>query len=189
VTPQVPIVGVLMIVNGSMTILMGLVLAAMGPLIYTLVKMDGAQRNGMGPGDEGVLTVMSAVYLILGLVVLASGILNVFGGIRARNYRSRTVVLVALFANMISIFTCYCAPTSIGMMIYGLIVIFQPDVARAFELGQQGISPDEIRREFSGVDWRRRLPSDEADGDDESSESRLPNRKDSDSPDEGQFRA
>ena len=34
-------------------------------------------------------------------------------------------------------------------MIYGLIVLFTKDVASAFKMAEQGLSPDEIRRSFT----------------------------------------
>jgi hypothetical protein len=68
-----------------------------------------------------MMTIMPIIYLAIGLVVLIAGVLNLIAGIRVLKFRGRTFALVALFANIVPVLTCYCAPTSIGMMVYGLI--------------------------------------------------------------------
>jgi hypothetical protein len=44
---------------------------------------------------------------------------------------------------------CYCAPTSIGVLVYGLIVYFNPAVVAAFELGKRGLRGDAILASFA----------------------------------------
>jgi len=46
--------------------------------------------------------------------------------------------------------SCYCAPTSIALFVYGLIVYLNSDVATAFEMAEQGVSPKEIKATFYG---------------------------------------
>ena len=62
-------------------------------------------------------------------------------------------------------------PLGLGMMIYGLIVLFNGDVAQAFEMGAQGYSPEEIVAEFQpdsrSRGGRRRRRRDEEDEDEE----------------------
>jgi hypothetical protein len=85
----------------------------------------------------------------LGAVIFSCGIVNLIAGVRIVRFRGRVFGLIALFTNVLPLITCYCAPTSIAMMVYGLIVLFQPDVARAFELVAAGASPDEAVRKFT----------------------------------------
>ena len=139
---QVPVIGILMIVNGCLTGLMGLLLAAMGPFLFSMSKVNG---QGVPPGQEKMLAAMSFGYAAVGVVVLVGGILNVIGGIRVYHFRGRTFAIVALFANLASIFTCYCSASSFGLMIWGLIVLFNSDVADAFKLGEDGWPPEEIK--------------------------------------------
>jgi hypothetical protein len=61
-----------------------------------------------------------------------------------------------LFFNILPMLTCYCLPTSLGLMIYGLIVMFQPDVAQAFALADDGMPAEEIRARLSAQAWRER---------------------------------
>jgi hypothetical protein len=148
---QVLVVGVLMIVNGALSLLFGIFIAVMGPVMFTVFEQAAAQQGGppMPAEARGVFTVISIVYVVLGSLVAAAGILNIAGGIRAIQFRSRTLVITALFLNIIPVFTFYCALTSLGVMIYGLIVLFQADVAHAFELGASGYTAEEIRRRMA----------------------------------------
>jgi hypothetical protein len=51
---------------------------------------------------------------------------------------------------MISMITCYCTPTSIAILVYGLIVYLNPAVAAAFEMGKKGMTGDQILASFAG---------------------------------------
>jgi hypothetical protein len=150
--PQVQVVAILMIVNGALSSLLGLLLAAMGPFLFAVMSMDkGAPQQ---PQDKAVLGVLSGVYLVLGLLVLVAGVLNIVAGIRCLRFRGRIFAIVALFFNVLPVFTFYCAPTSLGVLIYGIIVLFNAEVVQAFALADQGVPADEIRRRFGG---RRRV--------------------------------
>jgi drug/metabolite transporter (DMT)-like permease len=149
---QVQVISILMIVNGALVSLMGLLLTALGPFMFVMLNMD--KKGGPPPDERAVLGILSAVYLALGLLVLTAGLLTLIAGIRCLKFRGRVFAIVALFLNVIPVFTFYCAPTSLGVMIYGLIVLFNADVARAFQMAAEGVPPDEIRARFSG--YRRR---------------------------------
>jgi hypothetical protein len=106
-----------------------------------------------GPGlnrdvDRSALSVMAGVYVVIGLFVLVVGLFNVIGGVRGLKYRGRTMSIVAMAVGLAAVFTCYCAPTAIGLFIYGLIVYLNDDVKRAFEMGEQGLTPDQIKAAF-----------------------------------------
>jgi hypothetical protein len=136
--PQAPIVGIFMIINGSLVICAGFALGVFGTFMFALEP-----HRGGPPGQDNL--VPGILVSVVGVAAFVSGVLNVIGGIRLLKYRGRTFAITALFANIIPLFTCYCLPTSLGVMIYGLIVMFQTDVAQAFELGAQGLTPDEIQ--------------------------------------------
>lgn len=138
---QVKIVGILMLVNGVTVALMGALYAAMGPMMMAFAPPAGA--GGGGPPPE----IFLIIYGTIGGVVLLVGVLNVIAGYRVTTMRNRVLGLIALFTNVVALITCYCAPTAIAMMVYGLIVLFQPDVTRAFEMVAGGATAEEaIRR-------------------------------------------
>lgn len=149
---QVQIVSILMIVQGALASLMGVVYAAMGPAMFALMSMD--KNRPKNADDEKVATIMTVVYVALGAVALLAGILNIIAGIRSLKFRGRTFAIVALISNVFALGTCYCIPTALGVMIYGLIVMFNSDVARAFTMASEGAMPAEIRARFDGSSRR-----------------------------------
>jgi len=137
VVRQVKVVGILMIVHGITVVIMGGILAAIG--IMMAAAPPGRGRPG-GPPDPWIFVV---IYIAWGGMVAACGLLNSIAGFRVMTFHNRVLGLVALFSNILVLFSCYCALTAIGMMVYGLIVLFQQDVARAFEMVASGATPEE----------------------------------------------
>lgn len=132
---QVKVVGILMLVHGITVILMGAVLVAGGVIMLFVPPPPGG-------GPEPYL--LAAIYGLWGLLIVACGVVNSVAGYLTMNFRGRVFSLVSLFTNILVLMSCYCALTAIAMMIYGLIVMFQPDVARAFELVAGGASPEDV---------------------------------------------
>ena len=152
--PQVTVIGILMIVNGSLQTLMGIFYAIMGPLMFSLFTRQGGPP--VPAQAEQVFTVFSIIYVVLGSAAAVAGIMNIAGGIAALKYRSRGLVITALFFNLGAFGTCYCIPTSLGLMIWGLIVMFQGDVTHAFTLGASGYTVDEIKQRMGVGGYYRR---------------------------------
>jgi hypothetical protein len=135
-------VAILMIVHGSIESVLGVLLALMGPMMFGLMKMSPSGTSG--PKEQEVV-LMTAIYGALGVLVLAAGILKIVAAIKNLKYRSRTLGIVALSSAIVSMFTCYCLPTALALAIYGLIVYLNEQSARAFQMGESGMSPNEIR--------------------------------------------
>lgn len=156
---QVPVIGILMIVNGALCGLFGVLLIFMGPFMSTFLDFQGAQMPPQAQPQmqqmQQMVTMISIWYVILGSITALAGVMNIAGGISALRYRSRGLVITALFFNILPLFTCYCLPTSLGLMIWGLIVMFQADVTHAFSLGASGYTADEIKRRMQPGDFRR----------------------------------
>ena len=148
---------VLMIVHGSVSILCGLGAGAMALIMPAILRVQGGiprqpgmPAQSMPPGMEGFLL---AFYGVNGVLLLSTGILGIWGGIRIMKFRGRTLGIVTLSAGLLSILSCYCFPTALALFIYGLIVLLNPQVKQAFEMGKQGRSPADIQNHFA------RLPS------------------------------
>lgn len=130
---QVKIVALLMIVHGTLVSLMGAVYVKDGLAICVSFWAPNAGLFApSGRAAFDLIDILFPIYGVIGLPVLAAGILNIVAGIRCLRLRGRTLAFVALFSNVVSMFTCYCLPTSVGLMIYGLIVLFHSEVAYAF---------------------------------------------------------
>ena len=134
---QVPLLAILMMVQGGLELLYAAFMLVMG--VVMLISMRNIPPNPQG-GPQGPLMVgapviINVVYLALGALLLTVGILKLAAGFRNYRYRGRTLGLVALFSGLAAVFSCYCFPTGLLLLIYGLIVYFDQQTAYAFELG------------------------------------------------------
>jgi hypothetical protein len=137
---QVKVVGILMLVHGITVMVMGGFLAAIGPVMMFMVPPP--PPGGAGGAPPPML--FAVIYIVWDGVILICGLLNAIAGFRVMKFRGRILAIVALFTNVVVLFSCYCAMTAIAMMVYGLIVLFHADVARAFDLVADGATPEEV---------------------------------------------
>jgi len=143
---QVKVVGILMMVHGLMVVLMGAGLAAMGSWMMFAMPPPPPGGGG-GPGPE----LFAIIYGAWGGLVILCGLFHAVAGFRVMSYRNRVFGIIALFTNIIVLLTCYCAPTGIAMMVYGLIVLFNSDVDRAFEMVSRGATVEEAIGRYTRV--------------------------------------
>lgn len=143
---HVPIVAILMIVQGALETLMGLGLVGMGIFMPLMMQMEMEQqgRPPAGPSPEAMSWIFLAIYGGMGVVTLVAAILHIFAGIRNYKFRGRVFGLVALCGGMATVLTCYCAPTAIALFVYGLITYLNLEVKQAFAMGASGKKRDEI---------------------------------------------
>lgn len=140
---HVRVLGILMIVQGVLSLMMGLFFIVMAVVMTTIVSMDPPQRaNGDAP--DQFIWVIGAVYGGMGLAGFVPGIFHIVGGWKGMRFRSRTTVIVALCLGALSSLTFYCAPTSLALLVYGLIVMLDGSVKEAFAYGEQGYAADQI---------------------------------------------
>jgi hypothetical protein len=160
VVNQVLVVSILMIVQGALELILGSILLLAAFIVPTVI--DAAERRGgvgFGPFPRELTTFLTVVYIVIGLAGLIAAVLHLIAGIQGLRFRGRVFGITALIAGGISMATIYCAPTTIGLMIWGLIVYFNADVRKAFDFAAQGMSPTEIRASFARRDdrWRREV--------------------------------
>jgi lysylphosphatidylglycerol synthetase-like protein (DUF2156 family) len=143
---HVRVVAVLMIVQGVLQCLAAFmfVLGGIGGIVEIASKKHPTMGSEQSPVPIIVVIGSIAVFLLI------SGVLLIVAGITNLKYRGRVLGIVALCVAALSIISCYCAPTAIGLLIYGLIVFLNEDVRRAFELGKQGATSEEILKSFHG---------------------------------------
>jgi hypothetical protein len=146
--------GILMIVQGSLVSLLGIGGCAMAVIIPLMLKIEGgmARRPGMQPGPPmppELEWILPFIYGSFGVVFLTIGVLGIWAGIRMMKFKGRTLGFIALSSGLITIVGCYCLPTAIGLFIYGLIVLLNAPVKRAFDMGEQGYTANEIQNHFA----------------------------------------
>lgn len=129
---QVPVFAILLAAHGVL-------LAGMGAyfLIYTaLFLLHGVSANDAiptGEADGFISGMLFGAFGFIGAATLIVGILQLVAGLRLRTFRSRLLGFVALAAGLLTVISCYCAPSSIALLIWGAIVLRSPDVAARFD--------------------------------------------------------
>lgn len=147
---HVRIFSVLNAVQGMLEVLMGLMLAGLGafmPFISRIKEVQEGKADGEIPPEQ-VLWIAGAVYLGIGLVALSSGILRIVAGVQNYRFRSRVLGLISIIVGVAPVFTCYCAPTAIGMLVYGLIIHLDPAVVAAFRMVAEGKPASQVFAAF-----------------------------------------
>lgn len=138
---QVQIVGVLMIVQGALDSLMAIGIAIYAfamPMVFEEMQRDAAARGGPAtplPPNAGFGMMVGGT--VFALLIAAVGIATVVAGVRLLRFRGRVFGITMLCAGMMTLFTCYCFPTSVALAIYGLIVLLSSPVRLAFDLRSQ----------------------------------------------------
>lgn len=132
---QVPVVGILMIVGGSMELLTGVFYAVMGFLLPSFVISQGQNPGQLPPEQlELMQQVLFWTYIGMGSGGMIGGILRLIGGIQVLRFRTYILGIIGNIAGLAGVSTCYCSPISLGFSIYGLIILFQSSVRREFAL-------------------------------------------------------
>ncbi|TWU62911.1 hypothetical protein V7x_46480 [Crateriforma conspicua] len=146
---QVPILGILMVVQGGLDVLMS---AAVGVYAFILPEAISQSRPGGGgnpPLPPEATWVATALIATVSFFVLAIGIANIFAGIWTVQFRHRGRALLAVSFGLLSGLTCYCLPTSLLLFIYALVVLNNRGVVLAFDLRRRGHHPQAIQQAFS----------------------------------------
>ncbi len=142
---QVGIVAVLLMVLGLLEMFFGLYqLATYKDSIQEMLKSPiqdpNVRQMFQQLANDGTL---ETIYLVTGLGTLLCGLLKLAAGFQNRRFRSRLLGFLALSSGVLT--SCSCCGLPFALMVYGLIVYFNGDVARAFELAAQGYTPEQIR--------------------------------------------
>ena len=151
---KVKLLAILMFVQAGLQLLMGGGLIAVAVIIPSFLEAgmnrefqrqlaaqdEDAEENEIDPGLEAIREMqmyMAIMYGSMGAAGFLPAPLLIWAGIRNLKLRGRTLGIVAVSANMISLGTCYCAPTAIGIFVFGLVVYLNEEVRQTFLASEQ----------------------------------------------------
>ena len=87
----------------------------------------------------------AGVIATLGLISIGAGVLQLVAGKRARQYRSRGLIIASVVAGLWGLFACQCAPFSILLLVFTLVTLSDDGVREAFSAVERGETPDAVR--------------------------------------------
>jgi len=145
---QVQVICILMIVHGTLASLMSLLYLVMAFFFPLMMASAPPQNAPNGPDPEMMGWIMFGVYMAMGLATLIGGVLQIYAGIRNMSFRGHLLGMIALVAGLAAMASCYCAPTAIALLVYGLIVYLNAEVKLAFQMGERGMDKQQIIASF-----------------------------------------
>ena len=133
---QVRVIAILMMVQGGLELIMGglfVVFAAVAPAMFTEM---GQMQQPDAPSPEMFSWILVVIYGGIGSLHLVVAVLHIYAGYRNYRYRSKVLGIVALSSGLLTGIPCYCFPTALALMIYGLIIYLDGGVGQAFRRGE-----------------------------------------------------
>lgn len=117
--------GVLLLLAGGFALVYGASLA----VSFGSMPEPSAEDPSFTRTFEGLLVGTMALMAFLHVGV---GALQLLAGLRLWKYQGRGLGIAAAVIGVITVVGCYCAPTSMGILIWGLIVLLNAAVAERF---------------------------------------------------------
>ena len=143
---QIKIVAILMIVHGVLCLVAGAMLigiAVVMPAAIAAQQRQMPQQPG-APSVEAMQSILVGVYGLMAAAGIIAGLLQIVAGVANLRLQGRTLGIVGLVGGVLSVGTCYCLPTAVALLVYGLIIYLNETTQRAFTLGAEGLSWDEL---------------------------------------------
>ncbi|QDU30698.1 hypothetical protein ETAA8_58460 [Anatilimnocola aggregata] len=140
---QQRVICVLLIIHGLLTLMMG------GMYIVSAFVIPDLMYRGNGPDDprmDQMKSVLVISYVCMASGGLIAGVLQIYAGIRNFWLRGYRWGLAALGSLIVGGMTCYCLPTGLAILIYGLIIYLSPTTRHAFELAKRGLTYQDLAK-------------------------------------------
>jgi hypothetical protein len=125
---QVRVLGALTLSHGVILILYSLLWLGFAAFVPFMPEQPTSSGNPPPPPE-----LMLGIFGCFGAFHFVPGILQLVAGIQMLRFRSRPIAIVALASGLVTFIGCYCLPTAIGLAIWGLIVLADPDVKSRFD--------------------------------------------------------
>lgn len=138
--------GICMLVQAGLEILWALVC-----ILIATVLPEFLSKLQQGPNrpPADFKEIMLIAYGSMGVVILGIAILRIFAALKVMQYQGRILAFVSLGSGMLSFLAgCYCLPTAIGLLVWGIIILINEPVKQAFEMRAAGTSKRRINEAF-----------------------------------------
>ncbi len=127
---HVPVLGILMMVQGAMTLGMALLLLMYGA--FTALALGDLPPSD-DPAQAAISSIMLGGMVGMGLMHLPAGVMQLLAGWRVRTFHSRWLAIGSIWLGLSTVFGCYCLPTALAMIVYGSVVLHRREVIARFD--------------------------------------------------------
>ena len=132
-------------VSSSLQIMVGALELLAAAYLLVMAGVFAVENFGLNrQADFRILIEFTAVSFG-GFTIFIVAVLRIWSGIAGFKFKRRKMSIFASVLGITSALTGVCSIFSIGMLIYGLIIYLNRDVRRAYEMAEQGMTPDQIR--------------------------------------------
>lgn len=134
---RIRLVAILMIVQGGLLIAIGILFGVLS--LCSGMIVEESVRQGKAPiaaDPEFYEWYLFVVYAVVAAIFSIPGILQVWAGICNYRCRRRGLGIAALVTSLVTVFTILCAPTAIGLAVFGLIVYLDRNAVEVFRQGE-----------------------------------------------------
>lgn len=135
---QLKVLCILMIVLGFFELIMAVFYCALAFYLPAELANSNAGLPGNGGGPLNMEIIFTIVYGVGAALALVAGVLRIVAGIQGLRLRSWRLGVASHLLGLMNLLTCYCAPTSIAIAVWGLVVYLQPGVKEAFRSASGG---------------------------------------------------
>jgi hypothetical protein len=146
---QVRIFGILNAVQGGLELIMGLLFLFYAVFFPIMMSNPEFQQQQPDPPPKEFLWAMGIGFGVGAALLLAVSVARIAAGVMNWRFRGRGLAMFSIIGGAVTVLTCYCAPTSIAVLIYGLVVMLSPQVKQAFAMAAKGTPPEKLLVEFS----------------------------------------
>lgn len=148
---QVRVVAILNAFQGLLELLMALLYGGMGVMFGVFLREEMRQGPGPagGPDPEMMANIFTGLFAFMAVGMVVIAILRIVAGVRNYFFQNRILGIVSVCLGLVTSMTVYCAPTSIAVAVYALVVLFNREVIEAFEMRSKGATPDDVTQTFN----------------------------------------
>jgi hypothetical protein len=138
---NVPTLGLLMMVHG------GLILLWVAFCVFAIVI--GFLNVGFVSSGSGEDWLVIVLYSVFAVGALPAAVLGLLAGVRVRKLESRKLAIAALIVGGTSFFcgNVFCMPFTVGLLIYGIMVLTDSGVSAAFARVRAGEPAEAVFRD------------------------------------------
>lgn len=132
---QLPVLAILLMTHGVAVTAMGGIFCAYGVSLWWQLQDLGATP---GPTNDNIFQFVGPSILLVGLVQVLPGLFQSVAGWRLFHWHGRGFGMASLVSGLLTLVTCYCFPTSLILLAWGIYVLSRPDLAERFRLATDG---------------------------------------------------